>query len=427
MNQEQNNLNNGYSENLLNNSTQNNSQFIQGTNSANIDLMRPSSSFEENKPIKNNNKRKIIPFLIIVIVLTVGILMFVLLNKNDESDDNNDSKPNQITKITEMTVNDNQVIALTANGDLYAIGETSAVEEEDYNKVTKISTNVGKYVYINTYNVISAIYLIDNNNDLYYVGASYNAGSSSELTKDAENVIDIKAYGNFCGAIINENNEFYLKNSSFTKTYCGIKDTYEDFTKMADNVREVLVNYDYNGYITNDGELFISTSGKNYTKRFDNVKDVYDFNMLNQLLILTNDNKLYNYEFNINDDDNNSKTTLLASNVEELGQTYFKTTNGEYNIIFSSSQMFLLKNKNEILNAKGKSVYYYSTLDVNDIKKPLYYKSQKIEYGDKRGTINNKFIYISTDNQIVLMDENGSKKLSSDINNLEEIYQFVIS
>ena len=106
-------------------------------------------------------------------------------------------------------------------------------------------------------------------------------------------------------------------------------------------------------------------------KILDNVSSVsvYGFTTM---FILTNDNKLYIYDDNPFDNVDNYELKLLREDISELGESYFKTINGEYNVFSSRSDLGLIKDESKILYESDDNIYY-GTLEANDFKEILYY------------------------------------------------------
>ena len=420
---------------LNNNSTSQNMnwqqpEFLQPSQPENLsNYMNAPINDGINNPNSNNkssNKKSLIICIIVALVIILsGIGIGVFINKSKTNDvsnvgngnDKNSSLDDSGIKQIEVTYSD--IFALTNDenlyyigGDTYGLALTLYEDNESHNTVKKLDSNVEKF-YVST--MEAAIYYINKNKDLYYIGASYNAGASYQPEKDYSEVKDILVIANFCGLIINNNDEFLVKNNGFTKNSCGLNKNYDDFTKIADNVKSVFAYFDYSGYINNNDELYLSIADSIFKKIFDNVKMAVPYKYCNdKLLFLTNDNKLYIYDYGV-DDVENDGLTLLKNDVSELTETYFKTTNGEYNVFSNYEDMSMIKNEAQLLyDSKEYGQDLYSgILDITDIKELIYYN------------LGNKLIYISNNNKLVLLEENNKEEISYNINNLKKIFEFV--
>lgn len=416
------NLNNQDLNNMNQNFNNTFNQQIQPTTQT-INTLENGNATSQNlnsQPPKKKKSGLIIGIIgIIVIVAVIGIIFFS--NRDEESGEignNNNNNSLKNSEIQEISITTGDIVALTNEGDLYHIGDESyAHGSEDYKKLRKIATSVEKF-----YNNNNAVYFIDKQHDLYYFGESYNGGGSDEVKKDYNNVNDIVAYMNLCGFVINNNNELYAK--SAVSGYCGLNNKYDEFTKLADDVKEAFTDGYYGGYINNNNELYLATyASTKFEKIADNVSSIvtYDFD---KIFILTVDNKLSIYKIAYSNDDNN-ELKLLREDVSELGENYFKTINGEYNVLSSRSDLGLIKGESKILY-DGKDPIYYGTLAASDIKEILYYVNStyydSVKYDEQK-----KLIYIATDGKIVLLDQNGKKSLNYNTNSLNEIFEFVIA
>ena len=386
-----------------------------------------------NHKVPNKKNRKLI-IGIVAIFIIVAVAIAVFVNQNENLDVNNDNSSNnsgnnvlENSDLKQISVSKYDITALTNEGDLYHIGEYfyywADLESEESQKLEKIASNVEKF-----YDNKTAVYFIDKQQNLYYIGNSYNGGGSDEPKQDYSGVKEINAYDNFCGLATNGNNELYVKNSNLTDSYCGLNITYEEFTKVADNVREAFANFYYSGYISLNDELYLTTSNTEFKKIMDNVSSVSSFGF-GSLFIMTNDNKLYIYG-DLEEDKNNLELKLLRDDVDELGKDYFKTINGEYNIILSSLEQDNLapvKGENKILYDDEYPIYY-GTLDSDDIKEFLYYDSGiNDDFSPGKDYEWYKLIYISNDDKIVLLDEKSKKEVAYNTNSIKEIFDFVNS
>lgn len=380
-----------------------------------------------SKPPKKMNLGLIIGIVAAVAVVGAVIAIFIFSSKdgNKSGIGNNNSNSQKNSNIKQISITSSDIVTLTNNGDLYYIGDEFSTffdsGNEDYKDLKKVASNVEKF-----YNNNAAVYYIDKQQDLYYFGSSYNAGSSSEIKKDYSGAKDIVAYMNFCGFVIKNNDELYVKNNGFGNDYCGLNIEYKEFTKVADDVIKIFANGYYGGYINSNNELYLTTSNTEFKKILDNVSSVsvYGFRTL---FIITKDNKLYIYDDKTWDNVDNYELKLLREDVNELGENYFKTINGEYNVFSSRSDLGLIKDESKILYESNDNIYY-GTLDVADIKEILYYDSSvSYDFDSGKNNEQKKLIYISNDDKLVLLDKNNNKKIAYNTNSLKEIFEFVIS
>ena len=137
-----------------------------------------------------------------------------------------------------------------------------------------------------------------------------------------------------------------------------------------------------------------------------------------QILILTNDNKLYVYTKGETD----YTLTLLREDVIELKNNYFKTSNNDYYIFSEHSGLSLINGKSELLSDKDDRRLYSGILKVNDIKDIIYYISSEFYAFDD---VKDKMVYISNSGKLVLLDENNKTELDYNSDNLKKIYDFV--
>ncbi len=425
---ENNNINNQNSQ-LENLQT---SQLINTSNSVNMPVGNGNNSF--NIVTNSKNRKKLIICLIVVAVIILfgvgtGLIVNELRANNKNENTNNSAEKNdfQSNGIKQIEITHNEIIALGSDDGLYFIGDGDGPlllsnyiygDNEEHKTIKKVAPDIEKF-----YSSGLAIYYINKDQDLSYIGASYDSGSSNQAVNEYDGVKDVVVFDNFCGFIIDDNNELYIKNGM--KQYCGLNNSYSTFTKMASNVKSIFVNGFYGGYINNNNELYVTLANSNFVKLYDNVKTVIP-NGYRRFLFLTNDNKLYIYEdaeYN-----GNYVLTLLRSDVIEIGENYFKTTNGDYNVFSNNEELPLIKSESKMLydSNQAKSDVYYGTLKETDIKEILYFNDTRyydsVDYIDAQ----KKLIYLSNDNKLVLVDENNKEEIDYDINNLEKIYNFVV-
>jgi len=285
-------------------------------------------------------------------------------------------------------------MALTKNGDLYVIGQSSYGEfglgdQESTDVPVKTASNVKEVGYG------SATYYIDNNNDLYKTGFNFNGGYTKTFEKVASNVSFVTSGLGFCDIIIDNNNDLYVKNGKFSNGYCGLTSDYDEFTKIASNAKYAFVGgiYKYHGYISYDNELFMYRDEQTgYVKRLDNVISIVGG------LYITSNNEIYEYDYF-----EDAFTKIEVDNFEEVyyaGGSFYKGTDGNYYYF-------------EDYDGHGTQINSEYYLNADDIKEIIYIVNRQ------------KYVYLGTDNKIHLYGPNTQKTLENSVDSLAEILMFV--
>ena len=394
-----------------------------------VDSLEPNSV-----PNKASFSKSIVLVVIGVIigVALIGGSIYAFTRKGVSSStktNNKSGKKLDVNKdIKDISISASSIMALANDGELYFIGDNDikilGVDEIEYNDVAKIATDV--IAFKNSY----ATYYIDKNHDLYYTGSSYNGGSTSEIVKETSNVKSIAVYSNFCGFIINDNNELYAKNNQWGYSYCGLDQIFEEYQKIADNVKTVFAAGDYSGYINENDELFLSFGETNYEKILDNVKAISKWGW-KTVLILTNDNKLYYYHLPGEEDP--AELSLIRDDIAEMDQYTFKTTDDKHYLINDEEKLAFINGESSIL-VEGPSGFqrsdtlYYGASAQNDIKKVLYYDitdTLEIKENNKSDEVR-KLIYLANNGKIVMIDQEGKKEVPNNIQSLGEIFDFIL-
>lgn len=362
-------------------------------------------------------KSIILIITIITVFLIVGGIIF-MISKKDSSDnktaDNNNTnnigtdenkadKKNPSDKIKEIVITQYEILALTDKGDLYAIGNNSYGEfglgnSDEIDYTAKIASDVKKF-WTGNYGILYT----DSNDDLFHAGLNYKSGGSSEtFEKASSNVKDI--YSDLVGMIIidNDGKIEFTRNHFCDKHYSeAVIDTEsENNLKSLTNIKYFVLGTKYNGYVNNDGELYIKTSNDNdYVKILDNV-DKYIPRISEDSLgqgFLTKENILYYYDGSLNQVD---------MNVVDAGKNYYKTNDGKYYVLnerYAIDQLVKVEGRTDV-----------ELLNIEDVKELLYIS---VYYGE--------ICYINTDNKLVMINQDEEKIVDYNVQSIDEIYDFI--
>lgn len=327
------------------------------------------------------------------IFVLVLILFFMIGCSKKEINEQNNNDFSKKQAIKDISIGYKTVVALSETGDLYVIGEDKMYglglgdDVDLVSEPTKVAEGVKSFL-----DEGSAIYYINNNNELYHTGLRLKGGVEDSFVKIQSNVSSFSAYSGFCITSVDLNGDLTGIVSSFVDngTDCGLsKDKYSDFTKIASSVKQSFVIYGMNGYINNNNELFFSDDeGMNYTKVMENVKEV--FNMAGTLYILTLDNYLYDYDCFEN---NFKKLSDGVIDVHIKDKFYFEFEDG--------------------------NLYYYN-YNYNEFQTLKYDNIKKIFYSN-----GNKYVYLNNDNKIELRTEYDEYVLENDVSSIKQILEFV--
>lgn len=345
---------------------------------------------------KNNNqlKNKIsaIVYIICMFVVLVGLCSgCALTNKEKNNDGQNNVEKVKGSNIVQVGVNEDYVMMLDNKGNLHFYGEyTYGLKNTEEPKV--VANNVKYFVQGGSQG--GSLIIVKNDNTAYYSGLSIDGwGTTSDFEKVTDNVKNISS-NSFCFFIVDNNDNYIVrgpvKNSS-TMKYCNLPETYDgNFSLVSTNVKGGGFNWTFNiGYITNDGELYVSSFTKpGYKKILSNVKKVAG------PLILTEDNTLY-----IFDEESEEITKKIDENVSEI-----------YDI--SSLYYLYKKSDNKYYSIYADYENSIKELTFPNIKSPYYYNGKKL-------------VYLNTNNKLVLAGEVDKYELDLSTETIKKTYDFL--
>lgn len=339
---------------------------------------------------KNNNqiKNKISGIIYIICMFAVlGGLCSGCALTNKEKNNGGQSNVEKVkgSNIVQVGINDDYVMMLDNKGDLHFYGEyTYGIKNIEKPKV--VANDVKYFVQD------GRLIIVKNDNSAYYSGLNIDGwGTASDFEKVTDNVKYI-ASNSFCFFIIDNNNNYIvrgpIKNSN-TMRYCSLPETYDgNFSQIATNVKGITIGM-FNGYITNDNELYVSFISKpEYKKVLSNVKKVAG------PLILTEDNILY-----IIDEFSEEITKKIDENVSEVYDT-------------SGSYYLYKKNDNKYYSIHSNNVKNIKELTFPNIKTPYYYNGKKL-------------VYLNTNNKLVLAGEVDKYELDLSTKSIKKTYDFL--
>lgn len=357
------------------------------TINSNENLISPTDATEK----RPSNKKWLIIIITMTLLIILGVVLFIISSKkgNRNADTNNENQIHN-TNIIQATIDSQEIVMLDKNGDLYQYGENNE-------KITKVASDI-KY-YVNGGRFI----IVDNKDTAYYTGLDIDGlGTSDGFEIVTENIKKIDS-NNFCFFIIDKDNNYIVRaplENTRLKGWCALPNEYDgNFSNIASNVKDIYDDVRMNGYLTNDGDLYVSDRfNVGYQKVLSNVNRLID-----NMIIITNDKTAYSLDpYN---DEKVIKAVKIADNVTDaypIGNLLYKTTSNEFYI-------------NDDINVK---------LDFNDIKVPYYLDRS-----------NNIFIYLNNNNKIVLIEKTnkinqtmtGTKReeLNLSVDSMKKIYDFI--
>ena len=357
--------------------------------------------------------------MIVILIVIVGTLtIFLISNKGDNSNTIGSSTNNNSLSTDEQNKNNitikqidtngvEKVYALDNSGNLYAIGVDEKFNTKKDDSIVKISSNIKKFKRTTG----SGIIYLDNNNDVYLWGVDYiNGGVNEEPEKIFSNAKDFVNF-NFVFLIIDNNNKAYVINNPIgTNTMeAGIEKKITEFQGYASNVKDVLIGSNWNGYINLNGELYIKNNKlSEYTKMLDNIKDFKKLTTESRLdyeteLFLTKNNELYGYR--------NENLYKISDNVVEIGERFIKSKNDSYYIYKYNKVSYEGIEHITIENSNSE----FALLNFKNIKDILYSKPSQ-----------DKYIYVNSDNKLVIVNKKDIKESELTLSSIKEIYNFII-
>lgn len=327
-----------------------------------------------------------------IFVLVLILFFMIGCNKKEINEQNN----NDLSKkqaIKDISIGYKTVVALNETGDLYVIGDSELFslgvgDEVDFvSEPTKVADGVKSFL-----DEGSAIYYINNDNELYHTGLKIKGGVEDSFVKIQSNISSFSVHSGLCITSVDLKGDLTGIVSSFAvkEANCGLsEDKYSDFTKIASDVKQSFVTFAMNGYINNNNELYFSDDeGMNYTKVMENVKEV--FNRAGALYILTLDNSLYDYDY--------------------FENSFKKLSDGVIDVHIKDKFYFEFEDGN---------LYYYN-YNYNEFQSLKYDNIKKIFYSS-----GDKYVYLNNDNKIELRTEYDEYVLENDVSSIKQILEFV--
>jgi DNA mismatch repair ATPase MutL len=179
-------------------------------------------------------------------------------------------------------------------------------------------------------------------------------------------------------------------NNATNMIYCSLPKEYDgNFSKIASNVKGIESGSFDNGYITNDNELYVTLlKSPGYQKILSNVDKTVG------KVILTEDDKIY-----IIDEYSLEIAKKLDDNVSEVYNS------GGYYYLYK-------KNDNKYYSISTSYVDSIKELAFPNIKTPYFYDGKR-------------FVYLNTNNKLVLAKENDNTELDLSSNSIKKIYDFL--
>lgn len=317
-------------------------------------------------------------------VLVLGLSTGCGNKENNANNENNNNNTNQETKkdstIKDVRVSLSNIIVLTNNNELYVYGDDNYGElgVGDYSSTVSKPTKVASDV-VSFYGSGSQTYYIDSKGDLYMAGLRYTGGAVDTFEKVASNAKDVASMIN-CAIMMDKDGNVLAKGPK--NDYCGFTQVYEEFTKVGNNAKDVIVHQHSSGYLTNSNELYLKTSnGDSYVKTLENVKEISD------TYVLTDNGEVYNIEFD-------GAITKLDDNVKDINNSFY------------------MKNDGTIYNVSKTKI----NAEVSSIDNILY---------DGVSFSNEIIVYVNKDNKIVLHSNNGDTVVDNSLDSLKQILNFI--
>lgn len=334
--------------------------------------------------------------LLLILFMSLLITGCGKVERNNLKDESNNIKGNNgKADIIETIVSRDQILMLNSKNELYAYGDSVAVDKV-FGEPKLIASNVKKL-----YDGGTSIYYIDNNDNLYYNGLGLHGGTTSDFELIASDVKEV-ASCQFAVIYTNKNDELFFEGASFggsSATYCGWKEGYSESTNSGiRNVKYVFGDSGYTGYVDENNDLYWTT-----VKNPDGVyeKILSDVVSVSTRYALTKDGTLYLFT------DFGDEVIKIADNVEKIQKLFYKTKDGKFYTAYSRYDI------------DYDSPYEFK---YNDIKEMFFGVDQT---HSAYGVDNTKIVYLNNDNKIVLKNEVDSYVIDYSINSMKQIYDFL--
>ncbi len=347
-------------------------------------------------------KKKFILMFILIFIIIGGLFLTFILTRNTESENLDSQKSGNKSDIIQSYIDDDAIVMLTSEGDLYVIGKNPDNCWGDIGNVVKKPTLVAKNVKV-FFSGGSAY--IDNDDNLYVAGLKPTGGVYDKYEKIGSNIKTISSY---MLGLLAVSNDGYLYSVGH-KTYNGIGVKYTELTKVEgfSNVKDVRISLTYSLYLTENGELYlrnpVDSKPKEYTKVLDNVEKIKSG------YAITNDGKVYRI--------------LGCHGYEKPSTDSIKLIGEEKNMQILSTSNFKVNGKicaSINTDESGKITYEplnsikYEKFPNDDIKDLMYMSVSK-------GNV----IYLNNNNNIVIDvigDENEKTEIKYSLDNMKKIY-----
>jgi hypothetical protein len=326
--------------------------------------------------------KKII-YLLITFVVICG-LCCGCGSKNNSGQTNTENVKG--SNIVQVGVASNYILMLDNKGNLYFYGKyPNGISNTEEPKV--VATDVKYFV------LDGRLLIVKNDNTAYYSGTKIDGwGVVTDFEKVTDNVKYI-ASNSFCFFIVDNDNNYIVRgpiNNATNMIYCSLPKEYDgNFSKIASNVKGIESGSFDNGYITNDNELYVTLlKSPGYQKILSNVDKTVG------KVILTEDDKIY-----IIDEYSLEIAKKLDDNVSEVYNS------GGYYYLYK-------KNDNKYYSISTSYVDSIKELAFPNIKTPYFYDGKR-------------FVYLNTNNKLVLAKENDNTELDLSSNSIKKIYDFL--
>lgn len=338
-------------------------------------------------------------FILSLLTLLVMSTLIACNAKNEtKTSQITDPKLNKSVKFKKIIVPYDNIVTLTEDGELYSI-----IKDEDNNSY--ITTNLTSNVEDFTCSGSSIVIKKDNN--IYYSKGHLDSKLDDpdlEFQLVSNKIKDIFLFYDELAVAVKEDNTTttYDQNEFYHNNLVSSEASY-DFNRLS-NVKYVIIDDNYYGYVNTDGELFIKTnSSETFKKKLDHINKYKPSNRL----FLTDNNELY--AFNDMFD-----AVKIDDDVVEFTDEYYKTKNGDVFIpnypAYYSATAFP---KNSPLKEDIDAHKYSIKLEVKNVDTVL-----------SSGFDISSVTYTTTDGMLVRNCNGKEQKVKLTINNLTEIYKF---
>ena len=331
-------------------------------------------------------KLYIIVCILFTIIFVGGLCTGCGSNNQKGSSEESNTEKVKGSNIVQVGVAKDYILMLDNKGDLYFYGKfPNGINNTEAPKV--VASDVKYFV------EDGKLLIVKNDNTAYYTGLNMDGwGIVSDFEKVTDNVKSIAA-NSFCIFIIDNKGNYIVKgptNNPDGMRYCALPEEYDgNFSQIATNVKGIESGAFDNGYITNDNELYASLlNNPGYQKILSNVNKTVG------KIILTQDNTIY-----IVDEYSEEITKKLDDSVTDVYNA------GGYYYLYK-------KNDNKYYSMSTSYVDSIKELTFPNIKTPYYYDGKK-------------FVYLNTNNKLVLAKENDSTELDLSSNSIKRIYDFI--